>query len=57
MRKLELKENAQVFGGTPSGRRCDRLMRRALSGNDGAFDTWLRICEGAGDDGGNIGSY
>ena len=57
MRKLDLTENSKVIGGEPSGRRCDRLMRRGTNGSDSAFDTWMRICDGAGDDGGNIGSY
>ena len=54
MRKLDLKTTSEVIGGGPSGRRCDRLMRRSTGSS---IDTWYRICEGQGDDGGNIGSY
>lgn len=57
MTKLELKTTSKVIGGEPSGRRCDRLMRRGTNGSASAGDTWYRICEGKGKDGGNIGSY
>ena len=57
MKKLNLQENSKIIGGGPSGRRCDRLIRRAANGSGSAGDTWSRICQGAGDNGDNIGSY
>jgi hypothetical protein len=65
MIKINKIDSSNIIGGNPSGRRCDRLQRRMLRNisNDNfgvatrLADKWLEICEGQGDNGGNIGSY
>ncbi|WP_271405819.1 hypothetical protein [Tenacibaculum soleae] len=49
---LNKLEQTEINGGGPSGRRCDRLLRRAdryldngnLNGADRVLDTYDRIC-------------
>jgi hypothetical protein len=48
MKELTRVETISLIGGTPSGRRCDRLARRALRGSKRAADTFDRICDGIG---------
>ncbi|WP_299683141.1 hypothetical protein [uncultured Tenacibaculum sp.] len=49
---LNKVEQQEIYGGKPSERRCDRLLRRAeryldngnLNGADRVLDTYDRIC-------------